>query len=98
MKTFSAKGEHSATPARRTATGRLVNGAFSLPQPLQASGGGAFAPVGGSANPTTLKTWSNPVSNDAVAVAFKQAIGANDALRTGVYSKTLTFTLSTTAP
>ena len=55
-----------------TATGKLVNGTFSLPQPLQASGGGPFAPVGGSANPTTLKTWSNPVSNDAVALAFKQ--------------------------
>ena len=26
------------------------------------------------------------------------AIGANDALRTGTYSKTLTFTLSTTTP
>ena len=29
---------------------------------------------------------------------FKQSIGANDALRTGPYSKTLTFTLSTTTP
>ena len=28
----------------------------------------------------------------------KQAIGATDALRTGAYSKTLTFTLSTTTP
>jgi hypothetical protein len=54
--------------------------------------------VGGSASPTTLKTWSNPVSNDPVAVAFKQAIGATDPLRTGTYSKTLTFTLSTTTP
>ena len=35
-----------------TATGRLVNGAFALPQPLQVSAnGGAFAPVGGSAEP-----------------------------------------------
>jgi hypothetical protein len=33
-----------------------------------------------------------------VALSFKQHIGANDALRTGTYSKTLTFTLSTTAP
>ena len=38
------------------------------------------------------------MSNDAVTMAFKQAIGANDALRTGSYSKTLTFTLSTTTP
>ncbi len=43
-------------------------------------------------------TWTAPVSNDVVDVTFKQAIGANDALRTGTYSKTLTFTLSTTMP
>jgi hypothetical protein len=87
-----------------TATGHLVNGAFSLPQALQAkasSAGGTgdgFKDVGGSSNPTTLLTYGNPVSNDAVTVAFQQAIGANDALRTGAYSKTLTFTLSTTTP
>jgi hypothetical protein len=33
-----------------------------------------------------------------MAIAFRQAIGANDALRTGTYSKTLTFTLSTATP
>ena len=33
-----------------------------------------------------------------VTVTFKQWIGQNDALRTGAYSKTLTFTLSTTTP
>ena len=38
------------------------------------------------------------MSNDAVTLGFRQAIGANDALRTGTYSKTLTFTLSTTTP
>jgi hypothetical protein len=54
--------------------------------------------VGGSAAPTSLLTYTGPVSNDPVAVAFRQAIGANDALRTGTYSKTLTFTLSTTNP
>jgi hypothetical protein len=86
------------------ATGHLVNGAFSLPQPLLASAtsptatGGAPTAVGGSASPASLLTWDGPVSNDPVAVAFKQAIGAGDALRTGTYSKTLTFTLSTTNP
>ena len=79
-----------------TNTGKLVNGTFTLPQPLQASGGGAFAPVGGSASPTALKTWSAPTSNESVPITFRQSIGANDALRTGTYSKTLTFTLSTT--
>jgi hypothetical protein len=33
-----------------------------------------------------------------VGVTFKQHIGANDALRTGSYSETVTFTLSTTNP
>ena len=45
-----------------------------------------------------LLTYAGPMSNDAVTVSFEQAIGANDALRTGSYSKTLTFTLSTTTP
>jgi len=87
-----------------TATGHLVNGAFSLPQALQAKAtspagtGGALKDVGGSSAPTTLLTYGNPVSNDPVAITFSQAIGANDALRTGSYGKTLTFTLSTTTP
>ena len=38
------------------------------------------------------------MSNDPVTISFKQHIGATDALRTGTYSKTLTFTLSTTNP
>jgi hypothetical protein len=33
-----------------------------------------------------------------VSLQFSQAIGSSDALRTGTYSKTLTFTLSTTQP
>ena len=96
----STAGDATLTVAdpSSTNTGKLVNGTFALPQTLQASGGGAFAPVGGSAAPTTLKTWSAPTSNEAVTVTFKQSIGANDALRTGTYSKTLTFTLSTTTP
>src|SRR3954469_811185 len=82
-----------------TAPGHLVNGTFSLPQALQAQANtGAFAPVGGSSAPTTLWTWSAPTSNEPVAIGFKQVIGANDALRTGSYSKALTFTLSTTKP
>jgi photosystem II stability/assembly factor-like uncharacterized protein len=87
-----------------TATGHLVNGSFSLPSALQvkasspAGTGGAFGPVGGSASPTALLGYTGPVSNDPVAVAFQQHIGSTDALRTGSYSKTLTFTLSTTTP
>ena len=83
---ISTAGDAALTVSDRSsnATGHLVNGAFSLPQPLQGLG--------------VVKTWSAPVSNDTVTVPFKQAIGANDALRTGAYSKTLTFTLSTTTP
>ena len=33
-----------------------------------------------------------------MTLLFKQPVAANDALRTGAYSKTLTFTLSTTTP
>jgi predicted dienelactone hydrolase len=71
------------------ATGRLVNGAFSLTSPLL---------VGGNPLPTVVKTWTAPTSNEAVQIAFAQSIGANEPLRTGTYSKTLTFTLSTTRP
>jgi hypothetical protein len=33
-----------------------------------------------------------------VTVQFQQSVAANDALKAGSYSKTLTFTLSTTSP
>jgi X-Pro dipeptidyl-peptidase len=86
------------------APGHLVNGAFALPSALQVNasspiaGSSAFAPLGGTSAPPTLLTYGGPVSNDPVTLGFKQSIGATDALRTGTYSKTLTFTLSTTAP
>ena len=38
------------------------------------------------------------MSNDAVTLEFSQLVNANDPLRTGTYSKALTFTLSTTTP
>ena len=38
------------------------------------------------------------INCDDVTVTFTQPIGANEPLRTGAYSKTLTFTLSTTSP
>ena len=87
-----------------TATGHLVNGAFSLPQPLQARArnaantGTAYNNVGSAASPLNLLMYDAPVSNDALTFEFRQRIGANDALRTGTYAKTLTFTLSTTTP
>jgi hypothetical protein len=81
--------------------GHLVNGSYTLPQPLQLRAtkadttGTAFNPIGSSLN---LLSWSAPVSHDAVTLDYQQAIGANDPLRTGTYAKTLTFTLSTTQP
>jgi hypothetical protein len=84
--------------------GHLVNGEFWLPEPLQARArnaantGTPYNNVGSSASPLNLLTWSAPVSNDNVTLGFSQKINANDALRTGSYSKTLTFTLSTTTP
>ena len=64
--------------------GNLTNGSFSLPEKLRVE--------------MTPASWTGPVSNAAVAITFRQHIGANVALRTGTYSKTLTFTLSTTTP
>ncbi|HET6548006.1 MAG TPA: hypothetical protein VFG79_06115, partial [Solirubrobacter sp.] len=90
-----------------TDTGHLVNGEWALPQALQAEGAssnqyghgsGAPAEVGGWTNPTTLVTYDGPVANDPATVTFTQGIGEADALRTGIYTKTLTFTLSTTNP
>ena len=86
-----------------TAPGHLVNGTFVLPS--AAAGPRAqrrqhrhrrSARVSGT--PLTLLTYGAPISNDAVTLEFKQPIAANDALRTGAYSKTLTYTLSTTTP
>jgi acid phosphatase len=71
------------------APGHLVNGSFSLPQPLR---------LGGSPLPATAKTYGGPVANDVAALEFEQAIAATDPLRTGLYAKTLVFTLSTTNP
>jgi hypothetical protein len=77
--------------------GHLVNGSFSLASALQVkANAGTFAAVSGS--PLTLLTYAGPVSNDAVAIAFRQHIDRTEPLRTGTYSKTLTYTLSTTNP
>jgi predicted deacylase len=62
----------------------LANGTFTLPSPLEVT--------------LSKSTWTAPVSNDPVTIGFKQHIAASDPLRTGSYSKTLTFTLSTTNP
>jgi hypothetical protein len=64
--------------------GKLANGTRTLRRPLQVQ----VAP----------NSWSDPVSNAPATITFKQAIEGDEPLRTGSYSKTLTFTLSTTQP
>jgi hypothetical protein len=83
---ISSAGDAALTVADPSAnhTGHLVNGAFFLPQPLGGLG--------------VAKTYAGPVSNDTVTIPFTQQINQTDGLRTGAYSKTLTFTLSTTNP
>jgi hypothetical protein len=103
---ISSAGDATLSVADPSAqnTGHLVNGTFFLPSKVQARARNAanqtgnYADVGSSAAPTSLLTYSGPIANDQVTLGFRQAIGANDALRTGPYSKTLTFTLSTTTP
>ena len=66
---ISTAGDAALTVAdpSTNGTGRLVNGTFSL----------AAAAAGRSA--TRQDAGRAPTSNEAVTVAFKQAIGANDA-------------------
>jgi hypothetical protein len=64
--------------------GFLSNGAFTLSEPLRVE--------------FSKANWTAPVSNDPVTITFRQHIGATQPLRTGTYSKTLTFTLSTATP
>ena len=57
---------------------------------------GSYSPVSGIG--ATLLTWAGPVSAAQVTIGLKQPIAVSDPLRTGSYAKTLTFSLSTTAP
>ena len=64
--------------------GHLTNGAFSLAEPLRVE--------------LAKSAWTAPASNEKVGLTFKQLVKQTDPLRTGSYSRTLTFTLSTTNP
>jgi hypothetical protein len=90
----------SVTDPSQSATGRLVNGSFALGEQLQVrANANAFAPLSATAgSPLALLSYGGPVSNDSVSIAFRQQIGSGQALRTGAYGKTLTFTLTTTTP
>ncbi len=90
--------------ASTTSPGHLINGTSVLPRAVRAKATNSansnantvYGDVSGT--PLTLLTYPKEITNDAVTLMFSQDIGANDALRSGSYSKTLTFTLSTTAP
>ncbi len=90
--------------AATTGTGRLVNGTATLTNALQAYAtatqgtAGAGGNVGGAAAPTPLISFAAPQTNRTVNLTFRQNITATETLRSGSYGKTLTFTLSTTAP
>ena len=85
-------------------TGHLVNGTYFLPAALEVGATRTppvttTAPVGGTAAPTTILSWNDVTAGvETITLGFKQNIAVTDALRTGPYAKTLTFTLSTTAP
>ena len=83
--------------------GYLVNGAFKLASPVTIRTLGLgdpastpFTPLG--AGSMSLRSWSGPVTNEQLTIGLRQAISNSEALRAGNYSKTLTFTLSTTTP
>jgi len=80
------RGASTAGDAALTVSdpGHLANGPYELSEPLRVE----IAP----------NAWSGPVSNGTSQITFRQAISASEPLRTGSYSRTLTFTLSTTMP
>ncbi len=84
--------------------GHLFNSSgpgYSLASPVQVDGSSSAPGATGtpftnvSATQTPVVNYSQPVSNDNATIGFNQPIGATDPLRTGGYTKTLTFTLST---
>jgi plastocyanin len=85
-------------------SGKLTNGTMQFASPLLLKAtnaehpSSAFAPLTGTANPLTLLTWSSETASDPVTISVRQAVAANEPLLAGGYSKTITFTLSTTQP
>jgi PKD repeat protein len=100
----SAGAQLSVADPSATATGHLVNADYALPSPLKVHAtsakatGGPPADVGSADSPTPLLTYPGATNDAGVTLEFQQHVGVTDALRAGRYSKTLTFTLSTTTP
>lgn len=96
-------GRDIAAGRPNLAEGKPASASFSATTPsLQATDpanavdGATIGPIAG--DPLAPLQFPGPVSNDAVTITLRQSIGATEPLRTGRYSKVLTFTLSTTAP
>jgi len=94
-------GAHTVFYRATDAAGNVdqaASGRKSAKSSGSACGEGAFAPLGGSASPTPLVLFNGPVSGMSVPVELEQTIGVTEGLRSGPYTKTRTFTLSTTTP
>jgi sugar phosphate isomerase/epimerase len=103
--TTTSNAALTMTDLSTTGPGVLENGTWKLASPLNwrfvAAGQTplpAFAPLNGTNDPHMLRSWSSPVTNEGMTLDLRQSIGANEVLRAGSYSKSLTFTLSTTTP
>ncbi len=85
-----------------TAPGHLLNGTYALARPLMAQAtsaagsGDVFAAL--DATPLKLLTYPAAVTNDVSTITFRQTVAATDTLRSGIYAKTLTFTLALDRP
>jgi hypothetical protein len=92
----------TASDPSTTSPGDLVNGTFALSTPLQVAATNSsvlsptYSPLSGT--PVTLLSYSSPVASDPVQLDFEQSISATQALRSGSYSKTVLFTVSTDTP
>jgi hypothetical protein len=79
-----------------------VNGSYQLDQPLQARASNGQTPAGNwgavGSTPLLLLSYTGPMTNDPISLQFRQPIAATQRLRTGSYSKTLTFTLAPVTP
>jgi sugar phosphate isomerase/epimerase len=95
----------TVTDPSASSPGKLVNGTFSLTSPVNIRALGLGDPTStpytalpGDNSALLLKSWTAPVSNAGLTIGLRQSIGAAEGLRAGTYSKTLTFSLSTTTP
>ena len=83
-----------------TATnGRLINGTSIIPRDMDVLNNlAAYQALGNATAQRVIATWATPVASQPTTVTLRQVIQNNDVLAAGEYSKTLTFSLSTTTP